>query len=260
MVLENQTRSVANLNEAMGWRRRPPNSTCTALILIALLAHSCTAQSSGIPRITFVSPSLRISENSSLTLECQADGTPPMQVLVRVPVRKRIQYQWHRDDRPLTQLSLDGTYSQLHVRRAQSGLYRCLARNAAGAVFSAGVDVRVAYADEFNARDTSTQYRFEALRNAYVIMTPPPIEHAPAGSLTWRWFYGDAVVRPRLVHAHERAAGVVERVALHLDARRARHPQRAHDAVGRLPRAGGAQQSPGSRTARQSGVLSQCHS
>lgn len=130
-----------------------------SLLYAALLCVVARAQ---LPFIEKISHEQLIAENDTLALDCKASGQQPLQVTLNVYKKSKrfSQYQWYLNDDPVSTPSQNGRYTKPDIRRTEAGLYRCLVRNAQGALYSDFIRVRVAYLDEFDRNPANTRYRF----------------------------------------------------------------------------------------------------
>ncbi|GIY32798.1 protein sidekick [Caerostris extrusa] len=114
-----------------------------------------------------------VTERQSKILQCQAIGFPPPEFL------------WYRDDQPLGDFSQDPLLRIPHISKENSGKYWCLARNAAGTVFSEKTSLTVAYMDSnIPAENISITVK----DGDAAILKPPPVESIPPVSVSWQKF------------------------------------------------------------------------
>nr|XP_045601913.1 protein sidekick-like isoform X1 [Procambarus clarkii] len=112
-----------------------------------------------------------VSEGHTKILQCQALGYP------------QPEYRWVRDGEPLGQFSSEHFYKIASVTRGDAGDYRCVARNSAGAIFSARTSFSVAYMSGYNNTE-DTVMTVQAGEAA--ILSLPPLDSYPPPSVTWQ--------------------------------------------------------------------------
>ncbi|KAJ1530846.1 hypothetical protein ONE63_005691 [Megalurothrips usitatus] len=108
------------------------------LVCVLLFPVSGGGAEGRAPRITEHPVSVVVARHEPLTLRCHADGRPPPEV------------SWTKDGEPLTRgtrrpTPLPGGLFFLDVAQEDTGVYRCVATNAAGQALSKNATVEVAY-------------------------------------------------------------------------------------------------------------------
>ncbi|KAF8795300.1 Protein sidekick like protein [Argiope bruennichi] len=112
-----------------------------------------------------------VTERQSKILQCQAIGFPPPEFL------------WYRNDQPLGNFSKDPLLRISHISKENSGNYWCLARNAAGTVFSEKTSLTVAYMDSNVSAENITM----TIKDGdAAILKPPAVESIPPVSISWQ--------------------------------------------------------------------------
>ncbi|KAK7791911.1 hypothetical protein R5R35_005428 [Gryllus longicercus] len=153
----------------------PKNSfrTLILLFMFEIFFSSCRAEPTTAPRFITQPSSTTpvVSEGRHKILQCSALGHP------------QPQYQWRKDGKPLTpDFSSDHFYKIFNTKREDAGRYRCVARNAAGSVFSENIDVTVAYMGQF---EDLTERTVSVENGEAAILDFPTIESHPPPSVNW---------------------------------------------------------------------------
>ncbi|KAG8182396.1 hypothetical protein JTE90_018287, partial [Oedothorax gibbosus] len=142
-------------------------------LLLCVLPSSILADQQSAPHFV-VQPSFAggiVTERQSKILQCQAIGYPPPEFL------------WYRNDIPLGNYSQDPLLRIPHITKENSGKYWCLARNAAGTVFSEKTSLTVAFMDNtLIPEDTTVTVK----DGEAAILKPPSIQSIPPVSVSWQ--------------------------------------------------------------------------
>lgn len=92
------------------------------------------------------------------------------------------QYRWLKDGIPLGEFSSERLHVIFNTRPADSGSYRCVARNDVGSIFSEKIDLTVAYMGIFLDQ---TERTLKVRSGEAVVLDLPHIESQPAPLITW---------------------------------------------------------------------------
>ncbi|GFS86545.1 protein sidekick [Nephila pilipes] len=142
-------------------------------IISSLLSSVALADQHSAPHFV-VQPSFAggiVTERQSKILQCQAIGFPPPEFL------------WYRNDQPIGNFSQDPLLRIPHISKENSGNYWCLAKNAAGTVFSEKTSLTVAYMDSnVPAENTSMTVK----DGDAAILKPPIVQSVPPVSVSWQ--------------------------------------------------------------------------
>ncbi|KAK4323993.1 hypothetical protein Pmani_005348 [Petrolisthes manimaculis] len=115
-----------------------------------------------------------VNENQTKILQCQALGYP------------QPEYRWVRDGEHLGDFSSEHFYKISSVSQSDAGDYRCVARNSAGAIFSAKNTVAVAYMSKYNKSEDEEEQIVKVKAGEAAVLTLPPLESFPPPSVTWQ--------------------------------------------------------------------------
>ncbi|XP_076305612.1 sidekick cell adhesion molecule isoform X1 [Tachypleus tridentatus] len=141
--------------------------------MILLAAHGIEADQQSAPHFV-VQPSFSggiVAAGQGKILQCQAVGIPPPD------------YRWTKNGIPLGDFSSDPLLRLAPVTKNDSGDYQCVARNAAGAVFSEKTSLTVAYmmSDILKENLTVTVEKGQS-----VVLSPPEVNSVPPPTVTWQ--------------------------------------------------------------------------
>ncbi|XP_067013442.2 protein sidekick isoform X2 [Anabrus simplex] len=169
-------------NERLNYRqrtRKPRIQTmhnhlflCSMLVSI-IFSPFCSAETVQPPRFISQpsSASSIVPEHRTKILQCSALGHP------------KPQYQWLKDGVALSSdFSSDHYFKIYNTKREDAGIYQCIARNEAGAIFSEKIDVTVAYMGLF---EDLTEQTVSVESGEAAVLDFPAIESHPEPSVTW---------------------------------------------------------------------------
>ncbi|XP_046403358.1 protein sidekick [Ischnura elegans] len=152
----------------------PLRLLCTFGILLAVI-QVVLLEDVQAPRFTGnqSASSSVVAEGHTKILYCKALGYPEPE------------YQWLKDGIPLG----GGVFSPQHyhrihaTRREDAGVYQCVARNIAGAIFGERIRVSVAHMGSFEGDSGESVLRVSSGRAA--VLTMPPIRSHPPPAVSW---------------------------------------------------------------------------